>query len=1050
MPCGLRTEVPRVPKDFDLQELLSGLKGFQRDAVHHVVTRLYRTPESSGRFLVADETGLGKSIIARGVIASAVAELQDDANIDRIDVVYICSSTDLAKQNLQRLNVTGDPHIGITSRLTLLALDSTKLSAVAADGRKKVNLVSFTPGTSFEMGWQTGSQEERQLLHVLLNGMAVVDPIGERASALFFQGQVRKLAGFEAAIARMRSSLGHGPDEVIAREFHKVIESNGLKARFNSTRELLRGREVLPDELKSAVKDVTSRMRHALAAASVESLEPDLVILDEFQRFRHLIDPDSGSDASELAHHMFDYPHSKVLLLSATPYKPYTTVEGDADDDHYRDFMTTLKFLVGGDEMALDRIRMGFRSYRQAMISGLTAADEAHELRNALVPYMTRSERPRQEEGRDLAVRRIVSDVPTPEDLRSYAALQEFSRQVDAPISLEYWKSIPYFASFMEGYRPGERVRAAFESGTATAELVEAVDRLRCIDPHAIRTYGEVDLANARLRAFAAETVDQGWWQLLWVPPSLPYLAPGGAFARFADGSVTKRLIFSAWSGVPTSISSLLSYEAERRMVADSALTGNTAEARRAVSSRLDYVLDDERPARMSTLALFWPHPELAELGEPLKLSQTNELASAESAESLVDARIREQASNLSATDARQVWESVFSWPGAWPAGPQRRSDAAAFFLAGGGGSVSSSDGHESGRALREHSKAALTREAVAEWHPELARLALHGPGNIAYRALTRICEYTDPALRIELWRNAARLANAIRTLFNRMDVMFLLDQLYSHRQPYWHSVLQYCADGNLQAALDEYCFQLKLELGGSVIDATVLARIVDRAVEALTLRPSRYTARVAGGNFERIQLTARFALRYGGAVGDAESVRAPEVRNAFNSPFWPFVVASTSVGQEGIDFHWWCHSVTHWNLPSNPVDFEQREGRVNRFGGHAVRKNVASAHGTGALIAARSGGHPWQHAFDSAVDHDELGEFSPWWIYPGSARVERLLVNFPLSREDAQYSRLRDSLTLYRLMLGQPRQEDMLELLQQRGVADGAVAKLDLRPPPA
>ncbi|WP_225933718.1 C-terminal helicase domain-containing protein [Mycolicibacterium pallens] len=172
------------------------------------------------------------------------------------------------------------------------------------------------------------------------------------------------------------------------------------------------------------------------------------------------------------------------------------------------------------------------------------------------------------------------------------------------------------------------------------------------------------------------------------------------------------------------------------------------------------------------------------------------------------------------------------------------------------------------------------------------------------------------------------------------------------------------------------------------------------------------------------------------------------EVRNAFNSPFWPFVLASTSVGQEGIDFHWWSHSVVHWNLPFNPVDFEQREGRVNRFGGHAVRKNVASAHGRHALAVAKSGKNPWLSAFDAAVDHPELGEFSPWWIYPGAAQVERLLVHFPLSRDEAQYTRLRDSLTLYRLMLGQPRQEDMLELLHQRGVTEGGVTQLDLRPP--
>ena len=58
----------------DVEQILQGLNGFQRDAVDHVIDRLYRTPGSSGRFLVADETGLGKSIIARGVIASTIAE----------------------------------------------------------------------------------------------------------------------------------------------------------------------------------------------------------------------------------------------------------------------------------------------------------------------------------------------------------------------------------------------------------------------------------------------------------------------------------------------------------------------------------------------------------------------------------------------------------------------------------------------------------------------------------------------------------------------------------------------------------------------------------------------------------------------------------------------------------------------------------------------------------------------------------------------------------------------------------------------------------------
>ena len=88
-------------------------------------------------------------------------------------------------------------------------------------------------------------------------------------------------------------------------------------------------------------------------------------------------------------------------------------------------------------------------------------------------------------------------------------------------------------------------------------------------------------------------------------------------------------------------------------------------------------------------------------------------------------------------------------------------------------------------------------------------------------------------------------------------------------------------------------------------------------------------------------------------------------MRTAFNSPFWPFVLATTSVGQEGLDFHQYCHAVVHWNLPANPVDLEQREGRVHRYKGHAIRKNVAAVHRADAFEAA---GDPWEAMFEAAV----------------------------------------------------------------------------------
>src|SRR5206468_201700 len=94
--------------------------------------------------------------------------------------------------------------------------------------------------------------------------------------------------------------------------------------------------------------------------------------------------------------------------------------------------------------------------------------------------------------------------------------------------------------------------------------LLRMTQRLRRRDLSRLR---EVDCGNARLRALAEETVQRGWWQLLWIPPSLPYYKPGGVYANPEFTHVTKRLIFSSWVAAPTAIASLLSYAAERAIL---------------------------------------------------------------------------------------------------------------------------------------------------------------------------------------------------------------------------------------------------------------------------------------------------------------------------------------------------------------------------------------------------------------------------------------------------------------------------------------------------
>lgn len=161
-------------------------------------------------------------------------------------------------------------------------------------------------------------------------------------------------------------------------------------------------------------------------------------------------------------------------------------------------------------------------------------------------------------------------------------------------------------------------------------------------------------------------------------------------------------------------------------------------------------------------------------------------------------------------------------------------------------------------------------------------------------------------------------------------------------------------------------------------------------------------------------------------------------VRSAFNSPFWPFVLTSTSVGQEGLDFHQYCHAVVHWNLPANPVDLEQREGRVHRYKGHAIRKNVAEHHRAAAFTKRSS--DPWEAMFADARRHarkQNSNELEPFWIYEGAAKIERHLPILPLSREVERLDQLRRSLAAYRLVFGQPRQEDLVAYLEKRAPAE-------------
>lgn len=84
---------------------LAALKDFQLETVKRV-DALFRSGQR--RVLVADEVGLGKTVVARGVIAKT-ATLRREEHDDLFKVAYICSNQNIANQNVQKLRVRGAP-----------------------------------------------------------------------------------------------------------------------------------------------------------------------------------------------------------------------------------------------------------------------------------------------------------------------------------------------------------------------------------------------------------------------------------------------------------------------------------------------------------------------------------------------------------------------------------------------------------------------------------------------------------------------------------------------------------------------------------------------------------------------------------------------------------------------------------------------------------------------------------------------------------------------------------------------------------------------------
>lgn len=1071
----------------DAASVLAGLKDFQRATVEHAFHRLFEAPDSTRRFLVADEVGLGKTMVARGVVARAIERLQQDA-VERVDVVYICSNADIAAQNVRKLDIAGSG-TAIASRLTLLARQVRDLRS------RTLNIVALTPGTSFEQASSTGMAEERHLLYWLLRRAWDLGPGTAPMNVL--QATTRKAETFRQDLhAFDRTTIDGG----IADEFAAAIERRAaeeraqgratLRERFDALcDEFACSRTHIPEDQRQRRNALIGELRGLLAASCVEALEPDLVILDEFQRFKHLLVDDPGSEAASLARALFTWEqpdtgeHARVLMLSATPYRALTVAGDGGGDDHHEDFLATVRFLADSEARA-DELRRLLREYQRELHGvepevSVRLRALGDRIEALLSRFIARTERLGAAGQHDAMLRHVLRTPGLAEsDLRQYLLVQRVADALDEHDVTELWKSAPYLLNFLDGYK----LRSRFDADRAVPERAAVLaDTIRSsgaplLDRELVARYEKLDPGGPRLRELAQDVIDTEAWRMLWIPPALPYHQLGGVYARPEVAGFTKRLVFSAWRAVPRSVAGLLSYLAERRLTLEADPRAvNTPQRRASQRNRLAFTLDaNDRRTGMPALALIYPSPTLAEAADPRTFAATHAGGSIDDLVDWARARIGPLLDRLPAGGASGDGDERWYWAAPLLLDAERsddwweRADLPAAW------SAFDKRANAEGSRWAEHVQ--LAGDAAAGRldpplgpRPEdlelvLARQALGAPGTLALRAVVRVTELSASSLQARM--PAAQIAWALRGLFNSPEATALLRA--SRTETFWRDVLGQAIDGDLQAVLDEHAHVL-FEAEGlqDKPPAAAAQTIADSMGRALGLRASRVTySSIAveqdGLDVHTERLHTAYAMRFGDdeggdrASGD-EPARAAQLRAAFNSPYWPFVLVTTAVGQEGLDFHPYCHVVVHWNLPTNPVDLEQREGRVHRYKGHAVRKNVALRHGAGAL--ADAGPDAWQTAFRLAAA-DRLptdSELVPYWIYPleHGAAVERHVLALPLSRELDRLVALRNALAVYRLAFGQARQEDVIEHLltklgRERAEALASELRIDLRPPRA
>jgi len=334
-----------------IEKALAGLKDFQLETVNYTIKQFFENDKT--KMLIADEVGLGKTIVSRGIVAKMYEKHLQSSNKNKpFNVVYICSNQAIAKQNIEKLNIfygeDGEQVIDYSSaddRITALAYEPKKLTS-----KFKFRIKAFTPATSFDQKTNVGRSDERILLYRLLvnfdnfsvkknslkwllKGNRFMNDLNwEKAieDANLFEAGKKQKHYYLGAYRIIRKDLYSKFSRVLKQKvpikdlktiydhFDIKVEKTGLFLLEKMCSERIQINNYYTTY--KHFRPIINYLRIKLSECCKEYLEANLFILDEFQRYNKLIkSKPSDEPGIELARQILNKEGARVLMPSLTP-----------------------------------------------------------------------------------------------------------------------------------------------------------------------------------------------------------------------------------------------------------------------------------------------------------------------------------------------------------------------------------------------------------------------------------------------------------------------------------------------------------------------------------------------------------------------------------------------------------------------------------------------------------------------------------------------------------------------------------------------------------